>query len=266
MFGGKKEKALQDELYTIKKQIAEYSDELKEDSVQMTASRVQMEENIEILEEKLECVGELAEESCRTGKELYSTFVEVHNAVESFEANHSIFIGQVAEQNEKIKEVFEQHKALKEPCAQLEESLYRASKEQAAEEIKNVAQRYEERLKALSEQIDAMEEAQKEIKEQTAQINEMQAGITSMVMKLYSDSAQKLSIYENGQTSLREHMSGNAVPAADFIKQAGEDFLKLGDEAKVQVTALREEINAKKSAEDELEKIYNGCKALLDME
>ena len=47
---------------------------------------------------------------------------------------------------------------------------------------------------------------------------------------------------------------------------AGEDFLKLGDEAKVQVTALREEINAKKSAEDELEKIYNGCKALLDME
>ena len=62
----------------------------------------------------------------------------------------------------------------------------------AAEEIKNVAQRYEERLKALSEQIDAMEEAQKEIKEQTAQINEMQAGITSMVMKLYSDSAQKL--------------------------------------------------------------------------
>ena len=31
MFGGKKEKALQDELYTIKKQIAEYSDELKED-------------------------------------------------------------------------------------------------------------------------------------------------------------------------------------------------------------------------------------------
>lgn len=92
MFGGKKEKALQDELYTIKKQIAEYSDELKEDSVQMTASRVQMEENIEILEEKLECVGELAEESCRTGKELYSTFVEVHNAVESFEANHSILL------------------------------------------------------------------------------------------------------------------------------------------------------------------------------
>ena len=44
MFGGKKEKALQDELYTIKKQIAEYSDELKEDSVQMTASRVQMED------------------------------------------------------------------------------------------------------------------------------------------------------------------------------------------------------------------------------
>ena len=136
----------------------------------------------------------------------------------------------------------------------------------AAEEIKNVAQRYEERLKALSEQIDAMEEAQKEIKEQTAQINERQAGIASMVLKLYSDSAQKLSIYENGQTSLREHMSGNAVPAADFIKQAGEDFLKLGDEAKVQVTALRAEINAKKSAEDELEKIYNGCKALLDME
>ena len=64
MFGGKKEKALQDELYTIKKQIAEYSDELKEDSVQMTASRVQMEENIEILEEKLECVGELAEKNC----------------------------------------------------------------------------------------------------------------------------------------------------------------------------------------------------------
>ena len=57
MFGGKKEKALQDELYTIKKQIAEYSDELKEDSVQMTASRVQMEENIEILEELvLPCV------------------------------------------------------------------------------------------------------------------------------------------------------------------------------------------------------------------
>ena len=280
MFGGKKEKALQDELYTIKKQIAEYSDELKEVYQEVLLDMID--------EEKLECVGELAEESCRTGKELYSTFVEVHNAVESFEANHSIFIGQVAEQNEKIKEVFEQHKALKEPCAQLEESLYRASKEQdglgnvtaeleddaknmgvlalnAAIEAARMGENGEKFLHA-AEEIDAMEEAQKEIKEQTAQINEMQAGITSMVMKLYSDSAQKLSIYENGQTSLREHMSGNAVPAADFIKQAGEDFLKLGDEAKVQVTALREEINAKKSAEDELEKIYNGCKALLDME
>ena len=30
MFGGKKEKALQDELYTIKKGISEYSEELKE--------------------------------------------------------------------------------------------------------------------------------------------------------------------------------------------------------------------------------------------
>lgn len=306
MFGGKKEKALQEELYTIKKQIAEYSDELKEHSVQMTASRVQMEENIKNLEDKIECVGELAQESSSTGKELYSTFVEVHNAVESFEANHSIFLGQVAEQNEKIKEVFQQHKALKEPCAQLEESLYRAAKEQdglggvtkeleddaknmgvlalnaaieaarmgedgekflhAAEEIKNTSQRYETALQALSEQISTVAEVQKEIKEQAAQINEMQGSIASMVMKLYSDSAQKLSIYENGQTSLREHMSGNAVPAADFIKQAGEDFLKLGDEAKVQITALREEINAKKSAEDELEKICNGCKALLDTE
>ena len=41
----------------------------------------------------------------------------------------------------------------------------------AAEEIKNVAQRYEERLKALSEQIDAMEEAQKEIKEEHASLH-----------------------------------------------------------------------------------------------
>lgn len=96
----------------------------------------------------------------------------------------------------------------------------------AAEEIKNVAQRYEERLKALSEQIDAMEEAQKEIKEQTAQINEMQAGITSMVMKLYSDSAQKLSIYENGQTSLREHMSGQRSTGCGFYKTGRGGFLK----------------------------------------
>ena len=89
-----------------------------------------------------------------------------------------------------------------------------------------MAQRYEERLKALSEQIDAMEEAQKEIKEQTAQINEMQAGITSMVMKLYSDSAQKLSIYENGQTSLREHMSGNCSTGCGFYKTGRGGFLK----------------------------------------
>ena len=54
-----------------------------------------MEENIEILEEKLNVWDELAEESCRTGKELYSTFVEVHNAVESFEANHSILLVKV---------------------------------------------------------------------------------------------------------------------------------------------------------------------------
>ena len=59
-------------------------------------------------------------------------------------------------------------------------------------------------------------------------------------------------------------MSGNVMPAADFIKQAGEDFLKLGDEAKTQIAALREEINAKKSAEDELEKICDEYKELLD--
>ena len=54
------------------------------------------------------------------------------------------------------------------------------------------------------------------------------------------------------------------MPAADFIKQAGKDFLKLGDEAKTQIAALREEINAKKSAEDELEKICDEYKELLD--
>ena len=69
MFGGKKEKAhCRTNSIRSKKQIAEYSDELKEDSVQMTASRVQMEENIEILEEKLECVGELAEEAAEQEK------------------------------------------------------------------------------------------------------------------------------------------------------------------------------------------------------
>ena len=87
MFGGKKEKALQDELYTIKKQIAEYSDELKEDSVQMTASRVQMEENIEILEEKLECVGELAEESCPKHPNRFGCFGRLFAFLEKFSGN-----------------------------------------------------------------------------------------------------------------------------------------------------------------------------------
>ena len=103
MFGGKKEKALQDELYTIKKGISEYSEELKEHSVQMMASRVQMEENIDVLGEKIECVEELAQESHKMGKELYSTFVEVHNAVESFEANHSIFLGRLRSRMKRLK-------------------------------------------------------------------------------------------------------------------------------------------------------------------
>ena len=150
MFGGKREKALEEELVSVQKEnenkkellsgILEQKDVVMEQFARMTASRAQMEKDVAHVKEQVQSVYELAANSEKTAGDIHNTMIEAKNGVGTFDANHSVFVKQMKNQAERIMEIVESNKHFTTPmkCITEAQSVSREERQQLGERVERM--------------------------------------------------------------------------------------------------------------------------------
>lgn len=304
MFGGKKQ--LEEEVAELKeqnrkkenvmKELRSSKAEMEEEFAALTASRVQLTKHVGRISEEVTQVSQLAEKSQAAAGDVHSAMMSVNNAVESFDATHSVFLGQLKDQNEKISEFLEQHRRYGEPVENLAkvQGQMKASEEKtetvigemkeysqtmgvlalnaaieagrmgdsamnfihAAEEVRVFSEKYEASAELLAEELTASKARTAELEKEVGQLKIVFKECTIAMGKLYSGVVQNLSAYEAGQIDLREHLSGNTLGRADALKQAGEEFVRIQQELSRELQTVKKEMEGQKRSIDELETVY----------
>lgn len=304
MFGGKKQ--LEEEVAELKeqnrkkenvmKELRSSKAEVEEEFAALTASRVQLTKHVGRISEEVTQVSQLAEKSQAAARDVHSAMMSVNNAVESFDATHSVFLGQLKNQNEKISEFLEQHRRYGEPVENLAnvQGQMKASEEKteavigemkeysktmgvlalnaaieagrmgdsamnfihAAEEVRVFSEKYEASAELLAEELTASKARTAELEKEVGQLKTVFKECTIAMGKLYSGVVQNLSAYEAGQIDLREHLSGNTLGRADALKQAGEEFVRIQQELSRELQIVKKEMEGQKRSIDELETVY----------
>lgn len=306
MFNGKKEKVLEEQLRKVSEQsehrkrllkkMAEKQDAVLEQFAEVTASRAQMERDMQQAEEYLEHITELTDSSIQAAGELQSGIIAINNAVESFEVNHSIFLRQRKEQNEKIMEVVEKNKhfttpmkyifempaAMKEESRKIHEKtakMMEFSKNMeilslnaaieagrmgetgtgfiaAAEEIREFSEKHEKEIMELEEALKQSEAGIGALEEQIHHLNELLKENNISMGRLLNDGMMGLSSYEAGQVDLRSVIPEKAVGQADAMLQAEKETGEVHEHMKFHFENIRNEIKEQKDSVDELETIF----------
>lgn len=306
MFGGKREKALEEELEAAQKEnehkgevfsdILGQKDVVLEQFARMTASCAQLEKDVAQIKEHMESVFELAVNGEKTAGDIYSTMAEAKNGVEVFDANHSVFVGQMRAQDERIVEIVENNKhfttpmkyiteaqtTYREECRQLLERaghMMDLSKNMsvlalnaaieagrmgeagsdfvnAAEEIRTFSENYEREAREMQAQLTQSEMRNAELEEQVRHLNELLKENNISMSKLYKDSTQNMTTYEGNQTSIRDLIQEEILGRTDALRQAEQENAKTQEHILECLDDVWSEIEEYKSSADELETLW----------
>lgn len=306
MFSGKKEKALEEQLRTVTKQkehkkellgqIAGKEDQIVEQFARVTASRAQMERDMQQVEEHLQHVTEMVRGSESTAGNLQSEIIRMNNAVESFDANHAIFVRQRKEQDEKIMEIVENNKHFTMPMKYISEAPTAMKEEQqkmlekaarmqefsknmevlslnaaieagrmgeagvkfiaAAEEIRAFSENHEKEVLELEEALKQSDARTKELEEQIHRLNELLKENNISMGKLLKDGMMSMASYQTGQIELRNVISQNAIEKVETLAASEKENGKVHERMQLQLGDIRDEIEEQKNSMDELETIF----------
>lgn len=306
MFGGKKEKALEEELVAARKEnerkekmlseILERKDTVVEQFARMTASRAQMEKDVTYVKEQVQAIYELASNSERTAGDIHNTMIEAKNGVNTFDANHSVFVKQMRQQGERIVEIVENNKHFTTPMKHITEAeaAYNEERQQlseraermielsknmsvlslnaaieagrmgdagsgfiaAAEEIRTFSENYEREARELKEQLAQSEKRATELEEQIHYLNELLKENNISMGKLYKDSSQNLAAYEGGQTDIRGLISEEILGRTDALRQSEQECANTQEHMLLRMDEVWEEIEECKNSADELEALW----------
>ncbi len=105
MFTGKRERALEEELRAAQE---------KADKNQRN-----LEKHLQELEEQMTSVEQVAEQSEAAAGAIYSTILAGKNGLESFRASHTVFLGKVKEQSDKVSEAAEEGRKVQQKAEEL---------------------------------------------------------------------------------------------------------------------------------------------------
>ena len=105
MFSGKRERALEEELRAAQE---------KADKNQRN-----LEKYLQELEEQMTSVEQVAEQSEAAAGAIYSTILAGKNGLESFRASHTVFLGKVKEQSDKVSEAAEEGRKVQQKAEEL---------------------------------------------------------------------------------------------------------------------------------------------------
>lgn len=308
MFGGKREKALEGELSEVREanerkkalllEISGQKDNVTEQFARMTASHAQMEKDVEQIEEHMRRIQELAENSVETAGDIRNVLIDMNNGVGIFAANHTVFVGQVKQQNEKIVDIVESNKHFTTPMKYISElpvalreenhgiqeragRMMELSKNMsvlslnaaieagrmgesgtkfiaAAEEIRSFSEHYEREARELEEALAKSDARIGELEEQVHYLNELLKDNNISMGRLYKDSMQSMASYEAEQIDIRSLVSDMMVGRTDALEQAEQESAKTQERMLLRMGDVREELKEQKSCADELEVIYKG--------
>lgn len=306
MFGGKREKALEEELASVRKEnerkedvlsgILAQKDEVLEQFARMTASRAQMEKDASQIKEYMESVFELAVNGEKTAGDIYSTIVEAKNGAAGFDANHSVFVGQMRAQDECIMEIVENNKHFTTPMKYITEAqtVCREERQQlleragrmmdlsknmsvlalnaaieagrmgeagsrfitAAEEIRTFSENYEREAREMQAQLAQSEARNAELEEQVRHLNELLKENNISMSRLYKDSAQNMAAYEGSQVDIRNLIQEDVLGRMDALRQAEQENAKSQEQMLERLDSVWSEIEEYKSSADELETLW----------
>lgn len=309
MFGGKREKALEAELAAVReenqrrkgllKEIAGQKDGVTEQFTRMMASHAQMEKDVEQIKEHVQSILEMAENSSVAAGDIHNVMIEINNGVETYDANHTFFMNQVRQQNEKVMEIVENNKhfttpmkyisetpaALKSENQMLKERALRMAELSknmsvlslnaaieagrmgesgsrfitAAEEVRTYSETYEREARELEEALEKSQERISELEEQVHHLNELLKENNISMGKLYKDCIQNTTSYDAKQINLRGMVSEVIVGKADALQQSEKESAKTQERMLLQVGDIEDELKEHKSCADELEAM---CKKL----
>lgn len=306
MFSGKRERALEEALDQARDrnerrrrilwEICGQKESTTEQFTRLTASRAQIIQNIDRVEEELQQIAELSDHSTAAAGDVHSVMIEMNNAVESFDANHSVFVGQVKKQNEKVMEVVESNKHFTTPMKYISETPvfmrddYHAMQEKvkqmqeysrnmgvlalnaaieagrmgeagsrfiaSAEEIRAFSENYEKAAAELEAQVNASNQRVDALEEQVRHLNQLLKDNNILMGKVMKDGMMNLATYEAGQLELRSALPDTAVGKADALLQSEIEAAKIEEQIRNQVGYIRGELGEEKNCIEELENIY----------
>lgn len=306
MFNGKRERALEEALDQARDrnerrrrilwEICGQKESTTEQFSRLTASRAQIIQNIDRVEEELQQIAELSDHSTAAAGDVHSVMIEMNNAVESFDANHSVFVGQVKKQNEKVMEVVESNKHFTTPMKYISETPvfmrddYHAMQEKvkqmqeysrnmgvlalnaaieagrmgeagsrfiaSAEEIRAFSENYEKAAAELEAQVNASNQRVDALEEQVRHLNQLLKDNNILMGKVMKDGMMNLATYEAGQLELRSALPDTAVGKADALLQSEIEAAKIEEQIRNQVGYIRGELGEEKNCIEELENIY----------
>lgn len=305
MLSGKKERELLEELENIKQQNEKRGGILKEICNQKNhaveqfhraaASCEKMEKDIDQVKEQLSQFAKFSESSDTAASDIHSEIIKMNNTVESFDANHSVFIGQMKQQNEKLMEVLEENKKISAPADCISEipaslqSQYDDIRETleemrdfsksmsvlslnaaieagrlgesgsrfitAAEEVRNFAEKYDEAARTLSEQLNRSMEHVQELEKQTEQLKQSVREHSMAMGRLATGYMQGLTSYESNQLELHGMIQESLIGRSDTMVQFGHEAIRLKDHIVLQIDNVREELVGQKETVNELERL-----------
>ena len=314
MFGSKREKALEEELAAVRREserrgkllseIADRKDEIAEQFARLTASYAQVEKNIGQLREQMQELHGLAEDGAAAAQDVRNAIVEMNNGVNTFEVNHSVFVGEIRKQEEKIEEIVESNKHFTTPMKYISEfpAIWREAQGKwqesvgrmgelsrdmsvlmlnaaieagrmgetgrefvtAAEQVRAFAEGYEREANGLLEQFGAEEGRLAELEEQTQHLNGFLKENNISMGKLYRDAAQGLASYEAQQKELREFVTDGCVGKADALQQGQEECARAQERMLECMDELEAEIKEYKNGTDDLEALQKSLQRLAE--
>lgn len=305
MFGGKREKALEQELEAVKQEnerrralmqeISAQKGAWEEQFTRMTAAQVQLETDVAQVREHLQQTCEMTQNGAQAAGDIHNAMIQLNNGVESFGANHSVFVEQVRAQNDKIIEIVENNKhfttpmkyiletpavlkgdaqSLKERAERMKEfsknmsvlSLNAAIEAgrmgesggkfiAAAEEVRVLSENYEKEARALEEQLIKSAERMNELEEQIHHLNELLKENNISMGKLYKDCMQNTAVYNANQIDLRELLSKSIIGRTDALRQSEQESAKAQEGMLLNLGDIEKELREYKSSADDLEEI-----------
>lgn len=302
MFNGKKERELLGELEKIKQQnekkravlkkICEEKDNAVSHFERTAASHEKMEANVGQMKEGLSQMAELAENSETSVSDIHSAVIQINNTVESFDANHSVFLEQMKQQNEKLMEMLEENKKISAPVEnitevpaalqseyedmhQILEEMQDFSKSMsvlslnaaieagrlgeagshfitAAEEVRNFADKYDDAARVLSEQLKQSENQILELQKQVEQLKQSAREHTMSMGKFAAGYMQNLTSYESNQLEIHGVISDSLVSKSDALLESGRKTIRMKDDMMLQMEHVLEELGEQKEAVKQL--------------